>query len=429
MDISELLADSPEYVCETCLHDFARSDHLRLHQRRSCRGVPSQPCQLCEICWQWVKGNRHHLGRHQRGSRCLPLGDRIARRNQVADARRQRDAAWHRQRRQQRRDQATDDAPDDATEDSPNAPALSLATNSRDHEEASGSAEPLRNQLDDLLYSSDGEKGDADRQEGVTDDTSTPVRREDVLDLLEIADFEWNEIDLGAPPPERQEDQAQGDSQEQDGQDRVEDAAENVQWRDGVTDCNICLFPLDSKIWVCERETCRQPYHRECVKEQIAIDARCSNRRAPIHLDVEDDEVLVVRHVDAPPTCTVYKRVVTGTMLEGPQCSHIFDYDCLVQYNAQFLGNLRSRDLKCLVCNHPFPIPSEFVSDESDAEDAQAGYRGNGDNAFDYTEDQESSQEEMTGGVTNDENVVEYHQSDFDSSSDSDGDYNPGDEA
>ncbi|EGZ25600.1 hypothetical protein PHYSODRAFT_326591 [Phytophthora sojae] len=263
-----------------------------------------------------------------------------------------RDAAWHRQRHQQRRDQVTDDAPDDATGDSPNAPALSLATNSRDHEEASGSAEPLRNQLDDLLYSSDGEQGDADGQEGVTDDTSTPVRREDVLDLLVIADFEWNEIDLGAPPPERQEDQAQGDSQEQDGQDRVEDAAENVQWRDGVTDCNICLFPLDSKIWVCERETCRQPYHR---------------------------------HVDAPPTCTVCKRIVTGTMLEGPQCSQIFDYDCLVQYNAQFL------------------------------EDVQAGYRGNDDNAFDYTEDQESADE--------------YHQSDFDSSSDSDGDYNPGDEA
>ncbi|KAF4133842.1 hypothetical protein GN958_ATG17179 [Phytophthora infestans] len=103
MDISELLS-TPGYVCDSCHHDFERSDHLRLHQQGRCRGISAPPCQLCDVCWHWAKGNRHHVTRHQRGSRCRNLADRIKHRNQLAAARRQRDAAYHRERRRLQRE-------------------------------------------------------------------------------------------------------------------------------------------------------------------------------------------------------------------------------------------------------------------------------------------------------------------------------------
>eukprot|EP00644_Phytophthora_capsici_P007312 jgi/Phyca11/16584/fgenesh1_pg.PHYCAscaffold_21_\ len=42
----------------------------------------------------------------------------------------------------------------------------------------------------------------------------------------------------------------------------------------------------------------------------------------------------------------VSKMVITGVVLEGPQCSHTVDYECLVAYNAQYLRTIRSRDLQ-----------------------------------------------------------------------------------
>ncbi|EGZ07827.1 hypothetical protein PHYSODRAFT_339726 [Phytophthora sojae] len=56
-------------TCETCLHDFGRSDNLQRHLLKRYRGLPSLPRELCQRCWQWIKGNPHHLGtRHPNGA-------------------------------------------------------------------------------------------------------------------------------------------------------------------------------------------------------------------------------------------------------------------------------------------------------------------------------------------------------------------------
>ncbi|KAI9992181.1 hypothetical protein PInf_017566 [Phytophthora infestans] len=49
----------------------------------------------------------------------------------------------------------------------------------------------------------------------------------------------------------------------------------------------------------------------------------------------------------------VMHGVITDVVLEGPQCSHTVDYECLVAYNAQYLRNIRARDLQCPACSQP----------------------------------------------------------------------------
>ncbi|KAF4141393.1 hypothetical protein GN958_ATG09364 [Phytophthora infestans] len=123
--------------------------------------------------------------------------------------------------------------------------------------------------------------------------------------------------------------------------------------RDGVTDCVMCLYPLDGDAWVCDQDSCRQPYHHECIKRTFPVDPRCCNCRVYVYLEVEDDDVIIAKHVAAPPTCVVCLRVITDVVLEGPQCSHTVDYECLVAYNAQYLRNIRARDLQCPACSQP----------------------------------------------------------------------------
>ncbi|KAI9982682.1 hypothetical protein PInf_008668 [Phytophthora infestans] len=119
------------------------------------------------------------------------------------------------------------------------------------------------------------------------------------------------------------------------------------------------------------------------------------------------------RHVAAPPT------VITGVVLEGPQCSHTADYECLVAYNAQYLRNIRARDLQCPACSQPFPVPGELsFSDEENDE-------GSEDNAFEYEKPDEESEESEGAQDDGGNSVDEYHASVFSSSSDSDEDYAP----
>ncbi|KAF1792233.1 Zinc finger, RING/FYVE/PHD-type [Phytophthora cactorum] len=355
MDVSELLSESPSYVCEGCLHDFGRSDHLRQHQQGRCRGVPTPPCQLCENCWQWVRGNRYHLTRHQRSTRCRPLADRIAHRYRIAEGRRERDAAWHRRRREQR------SVSDDTAGDAPNQ---LVPRNVMDDDDAMGNQLTPRNQLDGLLLASDEEQMD---------------------DLLGFAEFEWDEIQFDAASRVEEvaqedstgrggeEDQADADVQDEaeegvqeDPDDAVQDGAEEaVQGREGVTDCSICLSRLEGKLWVCSCDTCRQPYHRECIMQAVVIDPRCGNCREPISIDVDDDEVLVVGHVAAPPKT---------------QCSHTVHLNCLVQYNEQYLNKTRNRDLQYPLCLHPFTVHELYMPGSPSDDDDNSAI--NDDNAF-----------------------------------------------
>eukprot|EP00644_Phytophthora_capsici_P013812 jgi/Phyca11/18733/fgenesh1_pg.PHYCAscaffold_40_\ len=126
---------------------------------------------------------------------------------------------------------------------------------------------------------------------------------------------------------------------------------------------------------------------------------RASNYRAYVHLEVEGDKVIIVQHVAAPP-------------------NHTVDYECLVTYNAQYLRNIRSRDLQCPACSQPFPVPEELTfSDEENDE-------GSEENALEYEEPDEESESEDTQD-DGDNSVDEYHASDFNSSSNSDEDYAP----
>ncbi|ETI33408.1 hypothetical protein F443_19914, partial [Phytophthora nicotianae P1569] len=417
MEISELLS-TPGYVCDNCHHDFGRSDHLRLHQQGRCRGIPAPPCQLCDVCWQWVKGNKRHVTRHQRGSRCRNLADRIEHRNQIAAARRQRVAAYHRERRRQQRESAG--TQDQVVE-----------------------SDGKQDQLDQLLESDDGQDPSDHVDDCGTDNPTQPdfaqdqVARDDAEDqvyddyahdlldqLVMIGDDDLSDI-VAMPNLLELEHQDNDNHQEiqgaQDDQVRQEnEEEEHVQapghqesskatGRDGVTDCVICLDPLDGETWVCDQDSCRQPYHRECIKRTIPIDPRCSNCRAYVHLEVDDDEVMIVKNVAAPPKCVVCLKIITGVVLEGPQCSHTVDYECLVTYNAQYLRNIRSRDLQCPACSQPFPVPDELTfSDEENDE-------GSEENAFEYEEPDGESESEDTQD-DGDNSVDEYHASDFNDS-------------
>ncbi|KAG1706457.1 hypothetical protein DVH05_001606 [Phytophthora capsici] len=260
-----------------------------------------------------------------------------------------------------------------------------------------------RNHLDELLLSD----ADEDHDENVEiEDTQAPP-------LVEPP--EPNEVQFEVDDVAEENSEGPRDEEEIPGQNA----------REGVTDCSICGDALDGRLWVCDRFTCRQPYHRECVKPTLIHDPRCSNCRFPVNLEVEDDEVLVVRHVPAPPKCVVCNDVITGIVLEGTQCSHTLDYNCLRSYNARFFNKTRSADFLCPVCRYPFPC--QFV-DQEDADEEEV--RLHDDNAFEYEgpPDVEEARRQLPEEVGSDssDSADEYHASDFNSASDdSDTDYDP----
>ncbi|KAG3121360.1 hypothetical protein PI124_g2339 [Phytophthora idaei] len=261
-----------------------------------------------------------------------------------------------------------------------------------DDDDAMGNQLTPRNKLDCLLLASDDDEVD---------------------DLLGFAYFEWGKIQFDAASRVEEvaqedstgrggeEDQADADVQDkaeegvqEDPDGDVQDGAEEaVQGREGVRDCSICLSRLEGQLWVCSRDTCRQPYHGECIMQAVAIDPRCGNCREPISLDVDDDEVLVVGHVTAPPKCNICDRVITGIVLEGPQCSHTVHPNCVVQYNERDDDN------------------NSAIND---------------DNAFDYEEPERASPTRNVA-ASDDNSADEYHPCDFKSPSDSD-EYEPSDE-
>ncbi|ETN02429.1 hypothetical protein PPTG_16632, partial [Phytophthora nicotianae INRA-310] len=250
--------------------------------------------------------------------------------------------------------------------------------------------------------------------------------------LVEYADFQWNDLDLGgqnnveeAPPAET----AVEDTSRNDATD--DKPITNRHPGEGVTECRICLCPFDdddTDIWVCRSDRCRQPYHRTCIIQSMEHDPRCGNCRTLVELDVEDGEAIIVKHVPPPPKCRVCGDATTGFVLEGPQCDHQFDYRCLVDYNAQFYGLTALGELKCPAYEFPFPVDDFYDSESGD----NSGGDVIVDNAFENEGDEQDLGE--NGPDHNAEEVVmisdgEYHEIDFNSEEDgSDDDYTPGEE-
>ncbi|KAI9982498.1 hypothetical protein PInf_008454 [Phytophthora infestans] len=411
MDISELLS-TPGYVCDNCHHNFGRSTTY---------GCTSKNAAAVSLRLRASFVTCVGIGSRGTGimSRAISEGAGAA----ISPIASSAGTSWlHRERcRLQRESVGTQDqlvGPDD-----------------------------VQDRLDQLLESDDRH----DRSDQVDDfDTDNPTQHDyirdqvarddddyahDLLDqLLLTGDDELSDI-VAVPRFLELEHQDNDDHQAsqgaQDDQVHQENGkAEHVQahghqesskatGRDGVSDCVKCLDPLDGETWLRDQDSCRQPYHHECIKRTIPVDPRCSNCRAYVHLEVEDDEVIIVRHVAAPPTCVVCLRDITGVVLEGPQCSHTVDYECLVAYNAQYLRNFRARDLQCPACSQPFQVPGElsFRDEEND--------EGSEDNAFEYEEPDEELEESEVTQDDGDNSVVEYHASDWSSSSDSDEDYAP----
>ncbi|OWZ12935.1 hypothetical protein PHMEG_00013821 [Phytophthora megakarya] len=180
-----------------------------------------------------------------------------------------------------------------------------------------------------------------------------------------------------------------------------------LQPRDGVTDCLICMCELDEPVWVCTDGTCRQPYHRECAKNSIEHDPRSANCRTAMEIQLEDDEAMVVQPVAAPRKCIICNEVITGIVLEGTQCSHTVDFECLAAYNYQFLRITRMQDFQCPLCRHPFPPPPHSQRDDGAVVQGPM-----------------SREEAGSDGDSKDNNSGDdYHGSDFVSSSESDEDY------
>ncbi|OWY94628.1 hypothetical protein PHMEG_00035590 [Phytophthora megakarya] len=148
-----------QYTCDVCLYDFARSDNLRHHQRRPCRGLPEMLRELGTVCWQWVKGNNHHLTRHQRSSRCRSIDDQTS---TVCGLPNHEDS----------RDEATQDLRDE-TVDRLNPPFPVL------HPQADALVEPTE-------YS-----------EGLLTVDDAPDL--DIEELLDGTDFDWGDIGLNLP--------------------------------------------------------------------------------------------------------------------------------------------------------------------------------------------------------------------------------------
>ncbi|KAG3057713.1 hypothetical protein PI124_g2525 [Phytophthora idaei] len=209
-----------------------------------------------------------------------------------------------------------------------------------------------RNLLDELLMSSDWEGGDA-----VDMPAQTHPHSEDSV------------IEFGVPS-----------------QNNSENCHDDVNARGGVVDFTICGDALDGRIWVCG---------------------------FPVQLDVADAEVLVIGHVLTLLKRFVCDKVTTGIVLEGSQCSHTADYDCLRWYNARYLGKTRNMDLLCLVCKYPFPC--HLVDSDDEEKEEETGC--NDDNSFEYEGPLEI--DEGGAGGNDDSNSVDvYHPSDFNSEAD-----------
>ncbi|EGZ18817.1 hypothetical protein PHYSODRAFT_301321 [Phytophthora sojae] len=222
--------------------------------------------------------------------------------------------------------------------------------------------------------------------------------------LLDWANFEFEELATNASPVLDVELELSTSTaavgQECSGNDIV---ANTVQPRDGVTDCLICICPLRGQ------------------DTGVKHDPRCANCRAAVQIDVDEDEVVVVKHVPAPPTCFVCNNAITGIVLEGSQCDHKLDYECLISYNRTYLGLTRHRDLLCPECKFPFPV--NLFDSDSEGDDHQP------DQAFEYDGSYESEESASDAVERTASSSEEYHPSDFNSElDDSDDDYHSGDD-
>ncbi|ETP34771.1 hypothetical protein F442_16994, partial [Phytophthora nicotianae P10297] len=401
----------------------------------------------------WVRGNRHHLTRHQRSSRCRTHADRIEHRNQMDQVRRERDAAWHRNIRNGRERDGLVEDPEQSEEPGQGEESGQVEEPGQVEETGQGDetgygGEPGHAEDPEQLGQGD-EPGQVEEPEllerllQVSDDDAPAhalIASEIIRDRdqdpwefpVEYADFQWDDLDLGgqnnveeAPPVET----AVEDTSRNDATD--DKPITNRHPGEGVTECRICLCPFDdddTDIWVCRSDRCRQPYHRTCIIQSMEHDPRCGNCRTLVELDVEDGEAIIVKHVPPPPKCRVCGDATTGFVLEGPQYDHQFDYRCLVDYNAQFYGLTALGELKCPAYEFPFPVDDFYDSESGD----NSGDDVIVDNAFENEGDEQDLGE--NGPDHNAEEVVmisdgEYHEIDFNSEEDgSDDDYTPGEE-
>jgi hypothetical protein len=263
-------------------------------------------------------------------------------------------------------------------------------------------------------------------------------------ELIDFGGFEWEDSsdqleNIG--PSQNVEDSTPAPDVQPPGEEFGESHLQgygDVRPRDNVTDCIVCLCPLvcegngHAQLWVCSYPSCRQPLHRNCAESGYEHDTRCPNCRREMEFNVSDDEVLVVGHIPPPPTCQQCHQVIRGIVLEGSQCSHTFDYDCLVLFNAEVLQITATSNFACPACRYPFPVGDG-------EEDAHDGMGVSGDHAYEYDtqdESQRAAAAEIIEINSNDstpdqiqERDDEYHRSDFasDSSDADDEDYSPSD--
>ncbi|KAG1699048.1 hypothetical protein DVH05_014420 [Phytophthora capsici] len=285
----------------------------------------------------------------------MPATENIAHRNQLATQRRQRDAEWHRRRR----DRVTIDGQTDETDPLPH---LLQDGDSGSHIEEMGNLDGIDDAM--AVY-------DALETTRINDAERVDIESLDV-------DWDWFHTEFGGlnddgalqEPIQEHDEATRAQAIEEHNeaiqvQETVGAAAANVQPRDDVTDCLVCCDTLldKGKLWICK--ACRQPYHRDCAKQCIEHDDRCANCRTPMVIEVEDDEVLIVGHKPAPASCLLCKKTTGDIIKEGPQCSHKYGIRCPRWYNAVILKEKHHERLRCPSCAQPFPADSMYLGEGS----------------------------------------------------------------
>lgn len=169
-----------------------------------------------------------------------------------------------------------------------------------------------------------GSDGEADPDYAPAVDAAVPdnePREEIQVDDLPDATWDWLDDEIN-------DDYSLLNDGGDDESTHLQEAVATMQQREVSTErsestgCVICKETLaDTTTWDCA--SCTQSYHRHCIKRSYEYCDRCPYCREMITLDVEDDEVLVVDYVPAPPTCFICTKADCGIILEGPQCSHI----------------------------------------------------------------------------------------------------------
>ncbi|KAF4128304.1 hypothetical protein GN958_ATG22497 [Phytophthora infestans] len=83
-------------------------------------------------------------------------------------------------------------------------------------------------------------------------------------------------------------------------------------------------------------------------------------------MEVENDEVIIVRHIPARPTCFIcgHNDDNGDIIQEGPQCPHQCGIQCLRVFNMVNLSENRAAHFKCPACMQPFPVDSIYFGDD-----------------------------------------------------------------